>query len=79
MPDSTLRAFADHGQVSRTLDAVPGGAGKDPWPTPQPTGIDLQTITAELEREGVTAFCNSYRRLLDCIHTKLAVLVAASG
>jgi hypothetical protein len=34
-------------------------------------GIDLQAVTAELEREGVQSFCDSYHQLLDCIDTKL--------
>ena len=34
-------------------------------------GIDLAAITAELEREGVRSFCDSYQELLDCIETKL--------
>jgi hypothetical protein len=34
-------------------------------------GIDLASITAELEPEGVASFCDSYRELLDCIDRKL--------
>ena len=30
-------------------------------------GVDLAAITAELEREGVRSFCDSYRDLLACI------------
>ena len=33
-------------------------------------GVDLAAITAELEREGVRSFCDSYRELLACIETK---------
>ena len=35
-------------------------------------GVDLDAITAELEREGVESFCDSYGELLDCIERKLA-------
>ena len=35
--------------------------------TPQHAGIDLDAITAQLEREGVQSFCASYRELLACI------------
>ena len=42
-------------------------------------GIDLDAITAGLEREGVQSFCDSYHQLLGCIESELAVLVAASG
>ena len=37
------------------------------------------TATAELEREGVQSFCDSYRELLDCIEGKLGVLCPAGG
>jgi hypothetical protein len=33
-------------------------------------------VTAELEREGVASFCDSYRELLDCIQTKHTEVVA---
>jgi len=42
-------------------------------------GLDLTAITAQLERAGVSAFCDSYRQLLDCIESKLAALPAASS
>ena len=34
-------------------------------------GIDLAAVAADLEREGVRAFCASYRELLACLTTKL--------
>lgn len=36
-------------------------------------------MTAELEREGVQAFCASYQRLLDCIATKFGALAPAGS
>jgi transaldolase len=76
MPEKTLHAFADHGDVGRALDtdlhevdrllAAARGAG-----------LDLSAITAELEREGVDSFCGSYRELLDCIESKLGQLALA--
>jgi hypothetical protein len=36
---------------------------------------DLTSVTTELEREGVHAFWDSYRDLLDCIETKLQATV----
>jgi len=74
MPEQTLRAFADHGNVERALDTdltesrrVLAAAGE--------AGLDLGAITGELEREGVESFCDSYRDLLACIESKLASLV----
>ena len=40
-------------------------------------GIDLDAVTAELEREGVQSFCDSYHELLDCIEGKLGVIAAS--
>ncbi len=42
-------------------------------------GIDLDAITAQLEREGVHSFCDSYHQLLDCIERKLAAGDARAG
>ena len=78
MPDHTLRAFADHGRVQRTLDADPAAAERV-LADAASAGIDLQGITQELEREGVASFCDSYRELLDCIETKRGELTAVGG
>ena len=40
-------------------------------------GLDLSAITGQLEREGVSSFCDSYRHLLDCIQSKLERIVPA--
>jgi transaldolase len=71
MPDKTLHAFADHGVVARTLDADPAAA-QHTLGAAAAAGVDLAALTAELEREGVSSFCDSYHRLLDCIERKLA-------
>jgi transaldolase len=76
MPEPTLRAFAEHGQVARTLDADPDGAERT-LANAAAVGIDLVAVTRELEREGVRSFCDSYRELLDCIESKLAVVASA--
>jgi transaldolase len=70
MPRETLRAFADHGDPAQP-----------PWSTEAAAqtlrdatraGIDLDAVTTTLERDGVRAFCASYRELLACIDRKLA-------
>jgi transaldolase len=78
MPEKTLRAFADHGEITRTLDADPAAAhatlaGADR------AGIDLDAVTTALERAGVESFCASYHQLLDCIQAKLAALAPAGS
>jgi transaldolase len=69
MPEATLRAFADHGNVETTLgpDTAEARAVLSSAAT---QGVDIDAITSALEREGVQAFCDSYRRLLACIDAK---------
>jgi len=77
MPEQTLRAFADHGELGPPLDtrldeaerALAAAADAD---------LDLPTMTAELEREGDQSFCDSYGELLACIETKIGKLVTGS-
>jgi transaldolase len=71
MPDATLRAFADHGDATPSLDAQ-APAATEILRRLEETGIDLGAITAELEREGVRSFCDSYHQLLDCVESKLS-------
>jgi transaldolase len=69
MPEATLRAFADHGDVTHALSIVTGGACNT-LRRAQDAGIDLEAITAQLEREGVRSFCDSYQELLGRIEAK---------
>src|SRR5215475_529642 len=75
MPDQTLRAFADHGTVARTVDANPDDAQRT-LAAAAASGVDLAAVTDQLEREGVSSFCDSYRELLACIEHKLAAVGA---
>lgn len=71
MPEATLRAFADHGEVARTLRDADSDS-EDTLRRAAEAGVDLDAVTAELEREGVRSFCDSYRDLR-------ARIVAKSG
>jgi transaldolase len=75
MPEQTLRAFAEHGNVEHALDADPAAA-KATLAAAAEEDVDLETITSELEREGVKAFCDSYDQLIACIESKLGSLIA---
>ena len=68
MPETTLLAFADHGEVA----VFNPDAAEQTLAEAATAGIDLQAITGELEREGVEAFCASYDQLLRCIEAKAA-------
>jgi transaldolase len=77
MPEQTLRAFADHGDVEQALDADPAAA-QAILSSAADEGVDLEKITGDLEREGVKAFCDSYDELVACIESKLGSLIATS-
>ena len=69
MPEPTLRAFAAHGRSARTLRA-PDPEAEQTLREARDAGVDLPAITAELERAGVRAFCDSYRVLLDSVRDR---------
>jgi transaldolase len=69
MPEATMRAFADHGNVTHALSVV-AGAACNRLRRAHDAGIDLDAITAQLEREGVRSFCDSYGELLGRIEAK---------
>ncbi len=76
MPESTLRAFADHGDVQHALSIA--GAAKATLRRARDAGIDLDAVTSALEREGVRSFCDSYEELLDCIDAKVETALASA-
>jgi transaldolase len=78
MPEGTLRAFADHGNVGRALSVDAEAAGETLLRA-DGAGVDVAAITAALEREGVRSFCDSYQQLLQCIEAKKAQVATGSG
>jgi transaldolase len=77
MPEATLRAFADHGNVRPALYTDTTSADAT-LAAVRDQGVDLDTVTAQLEREGVRSFCDSYDELLDCIEAKVERTAAVS-
>jgi transaldolase len=75
MPETTLRAFADHGQAYGNLGRD-GSLADETLERAAVAGVDLASVTAGLERDGVRSFCDSYRDLLNCIETKLQLIAA---
>ena len=69
MPESVLRAFADHGRVGRPLGVDTGDAERI-LRRAAAAGVDLEAIAGDLEREGVDAFRDSYREVLERIAGK---------
>ena len=76
MPEETIRAFQDHGRVELTLERDVEQA-RELLDQLAAAGIDYDDVTATLEEEGVQKFADSFRELLDGIHSKRGELVSA--
>ena len=75
MPEDTVLAFQDHGRVARTLDEGVEEA-HEVFRQVAEAGVDVDDVTATLEREGVEKFSESFAELLDGIRAKSGELVA---
>ncbi len=72
MPDKTLEAFADHGQVGDLMD--PGaGAAEGALKEFEGAGIDLAALAQRLQDEGKESFNKSWGELLKTIGSKRGV------
>jgi transaldolase len=71
MPDGTLKAFADHGTVHRTVDAASDEAASvlDQLAA---AGVDMADVEQTLEDEGVHSFAKSFDELLQSLSDKAA-------
>ena len=76
MPEETIRAFQDHGDVAPTLEQGIDEA-KDVFERIAEAGVDYDDVVATLEREGVEKFADSFSELLEGIQAKAGELVAA--
>jgi transaldolase len=73
MPEKTLLALADHGEIGPML-RHDGGDAEETLHRFTQAGIDLDALAAQLQREGAAAFVKSWKELLACIGTKSATL-----
>jgi transaldolase len=76
MPEETIRAFQDHGEVAPTLEQGLDEA-KALFDELAEAGVDYDDVTETLEREGVEKFTDSFESLLATIEAKRGQLVAA--
>ncbi len=77
MPEGTLKAFADHGQVGETL-AADGGDCETVLASFAKAGIDIDALAARLQDEGAAAFVKSWNELIAQIESKSAAIRKAS-
>jgi transaldolase len=76
MPEETIEAFQDHGEVAPTLEQGVDEAERV-FEQIRQAGVDYDDVTDTLEREGVQKFADSFAELLEGIRAKSGELAAA--
>ncbi len=69
LPPATLEAFMDHGTVARTVDQGVAEAHKT-LDALKVAGVEIDTVTQQLEKEGVASFAKSFEDLLAGVEAK---------
>ena len=77
MPEGTLKALADHGDLSEIMSADGGDCERvlDQFAA---AAIDIHDLAARLQDEGAKSFINSWNDLMGVIASKSATLAKAS-
>ena len=73
MPESTLRAFDDHGRVGEPI-AADGGDAEATLAQFESAGVDVPALAATLQSAGARNFVKSWDHLLTRIDNQLAVV-----
>jgi transaldolase len=73
MPEGTLKAFADHGELGPLL-AADGGDCEAVLAAFAKAGIDVDALAARLQEEGAASFVKSWNELMAVIGSKSAAL-----
>jgi transaldolase len=76
MPDGTLQALGDHGQVQAILPED-GGDTESVLAKFAAAGIDIDALAAELQNEGAKSFAKSWNDLMAVIESKSTTLKKA--
>ena len=77
MPDKTLVAFADHGQLKGVLP-LDGGDAECVIDEVRHAGVDDAALARQLQVEGARAFEKAWHDLLDCIAAKVEAVESAA-
>jgi transaldolase len=73
MPEGTLKALADHGELGSILPAD-GGDCEEVIGEFAKAGIDVDAVATQLQREGAKSFVNSWTELMAVITSKSTAL-----
>ena len=77
MPEGTLKALADHGQLGESLPSD-GGDCEEVLARFAKAGVDVAALAAQLQDEGAKSFVKSWNELMAVIASKSADLAKAS-
>ena len=77
MPEATLKAFGEHGEVGGVMRAD-GGDAEEVLAQFAKAGVDVDALAAQLQEEGAKSFVKSWDELMGVIAAKSAVLKKAS-
>ena len=77
MPEGTLKALADHGDLGEMLP-TDGGDSEEVLARFARAGIDVDGLANQLQDEGAKAFVTSWKELMGVIAAKSATLAKAS-
>ena len=78
MPEGTLKALADHGEIGAILPAD-GGDCEEVLAQFAKAGIDVDALAAQLQDEGAKSFVKSWNELMAVIASKSAALKTGGG
>ena len=76
MPEGTLKAFADHGEVGAAM-RIDGGDCEQVLAQFSKAGVDVDALAAKLQQDGAAAFVKSWHELMGVITSKSAALEKA--
>ncbi len=76
MPEKTLHALADHGEIGPML-SQDGGDAEEMLDRFGQAGVDIDKLAADLQRDGAAAFVKSWDDLLACLIDKSTTLKKA--
>ena len=77
MPEATLKAFADHGEIGVSMPQD-GGDSESVLAEFAKEGVDLEGLADRLQEEGAAAFVKSWNELLAVIESKSTTLRQAA-
>jgi len=77
MPEATLKAFGDHGEIGEVL-APDGGDHPQVLASFAKAAVDTDALAARLQDEGASSFVKSWNDLMDCVASKSAAIRKAS-